>query len=362
MDKSISFKHFTFLTLSLIVIFIAYHMFIWKTYSSNIFGRTDNMYIGDLGRMSYQVDSLYPRKLQYTLKKRILNTHAYNNEPIDILTIGDSFSNGVMGGKNPYYQDYIATKYNLNILNIMNITNGKHKLFSTIISLYNNGWLEKHKPKLIIIESAQRGVYERFSKNFDFNQSQISIKNLIIPTKQKDSYIPRLEFINTANYKIPFYLIKYKFNRRAQKDVVKLDLSEKLFSTKNYSSTLLFHYSDVLNIKNNQSLINKMNDNFNQLAAVLSTLNIKLLFLVAPDKYDVYSSYIIDNPYQKNDFFKLINPLEKQYYFIDTKAILVHELKKGVKDLYYSDDTHWSYHASEAISDSPIFQKLWSRK
>jgi hypothetical protein len=358
LQKTIHFKKFTLLTLLLIAIYIIYHISIWTFYSSKIFGREDGMYIGDLGRMSYQVDSLYPRKLHYTLEKRILNTKPYQNQKVDILTIGDSFSNGVMGGKNPYYQDFLATKYNLNILNIMNITNKQHKLFETIISLYNNGWLKEHKPKLVIIESAQRGVYERFAKEFDFSQSDIAIDKLIVPVKTKDSFIPNLSMINTANYKTPFYTIKYKFKVRAQKDVVKLNLSKNLFSTQNYQHSLLFHYSDILYIKNNQNLVNKINENFNHLANLLQTLDIKLLFLVAPDKYSVYYDYIENNPFQENKFFTLINPLHKDYLFIDTQTILRNSLQAGMLDLYYSDDTHWSYKASDMLTNDSIFHQF----
>jgi len=337
-------------------------MFIWTFYTSKIFGRNDGMYIGDLGRMSYQVDSLYPRKLQYTLPKRILNTKPYENQAIDVLTIGDSFSNGVMGGKNPYYQDYLASKYNLNILNIMNITNGQHKLFETIISLYNNGWLATHRPKLIIIESAERGVYERFTRNFDFERKDIDIKGLIIPAKEKDSFIPNLQPINTANYKLPFYTIKYKFKNRAQKDVVKLALSKDVFSTQNYHHSLLFHYSDVLYIKNDKELVRRINENFNHLAKMLQKLDIKLLFLVAPDKYAIYYDYIQKNPYQKNKFFELINPLSKEYLFIDTESLLKKELSNGGQDLYYSDDTHWSYKASDLLTNDQLFKQFKKSK
>jgi len=335
-------------------------MFVWHFYSSKIFGREDGMYIGDLGRMSYQVDSLYPRKLHYTLPKHLINIDPYKDQAIDVLTIGDSFSNGVMGGKNPYYQDYLASKYNLTILNIMNITNNQHKLFETIISLYNNGWLQKHKPKLIIIESAQRGVYERFAKEFNFSRKDISIDNLIVPVKTKDSFIPNLKPINTANYKLPFYTIKYKFKNRAQKDVVKLSLSKDLFSTKNYQHSLLCHYSDILYIKNNKQLVYTINRNFNHLANMLNKLNIKLLFLVAPDKYSVYYDYIQNNPYPENKFFELINPMKKEYLFIDTQDLLKNQLNKGVKDLYYSDDTHWSYKASDALSENKVFHTIRS--
>ena len=359
MNKILTSKKFILFTLILLIVYILYHIIIWYTYSSKIFDREDNLYIGDLGRMSYQIDSLYPRKLQYTLPHRILNAKRYDqNVSIDVLTVGDSFSNGGGAGKNPYYQDYLATKYNLNILNIVNFAQKQHKVFDAIIALYNNGWLKKHKPKLVIIESAQRGVYQRFSKDFNFLQKKILIKNLIEPARTTDPYLPKLKLINTANYKIPFYTFKYKFNIRAQKDVVKLHLSKKLFSPKNYKNSILFHYSDVLNINNDQNLVNKINENFNHLAKLLQTLNIKLLFLVAPDKYNIYYKYLEKNPFQENKFFELIKPLKKEYLFIDAQTILRNKLQQGTLDLYYSDDTHWSYKASDAVTDDSIFQQF----
>ena len=310
--------------------------------------------------MSYQVNSLFPRKLEYTLPKRLLNTNLpYNNTSLDILTIGDSFSNAVTGGKNPYYQDYLATKYNVNILNIKNITNNHHRLFETILSLYNNGWLKAHTPKLIIIESIQDSVYERFAHNFDWHQNNFNIKPLIIPAKTKNSPIPKLKLINTANYKFVYYTIKYIFKNRAQKDVVKVKLNKNLFSTPHYQDNLLFHYSNVEYIKNNIQLVKKINQNFNHLAKLLKTLDIKLLFLVAPDKYDIYYNYIQKNKFQENKFFTLIEPLQKQYLFINTEKILREQLKNNTLDLYYSDDTHWSYKASDTVTNDHIFKDIF---
>lgn len=69
----------------------------------------------------------------------------------------------------------------------------------------------------------------------------------------------------------------------------------------------------------------------------------------AVDKYNLYSKFIINNPYQNSVFFEKLRVLDKKYILIDTKAILLKELKKGTKDLYYPDDTHWSFKAPEII-------------
>lgn len=357
MTKKIKYIKFLKFFLTIILLYLFYHAFIWTLYTSEIFDRNDKLYIGDIGRMSYQVDSLYPRKLEYTLDKKHLNHLNYKNESIDILTIGDSFSNAEMGGFNPYYQDYLATKYNKNVLNILKITDGAHTPFELVLSLYHNGWLDEYKPKAIIIQSSERSVYNRFAKKFDFNYKKYDSDFQIKDAKTKDSYIPELLMINTANYKLPYYTLKYYFETTAYKNVAKVTLNKDLFTTKNYENKLLFHYDDIKFMQNNPEKIMLINDNFNRLAALLKTLNIKLFFMPAVDKYDLYSDYIIGNPYPKNHFFDIIRPLKKNYYFIDTKKILLPYLQQGIKDIYYSDDTHWSYKASEFITEDKIFSE-----
>ena len=68
--------------------------------------------------MSYQIDMLHNRELKYTLPKKHLYKDNFNNHKVDILTIGDSFSRGGGAGENSYYQDFIATELDVNVLNI----------------------------------------------------------------------------------------------------------------------------------------------------------------------------------------------------------------------------------------------------
>lgn len=356
MNYKIRYKLFLKILLSIISTFLVYHLVMWYGFTSKIFDRNDSLYVGDIGRMSYQIDSLFPRKLEYTLERKLLNHNEYKDEKIDVLTTGDSFSNAATGGLNPYYQDYLATKYNKKILNVVKLKNHEHDLFELIIVLYNNGWLKEHKPEMIIVESSERAVYTRFAKEFDFSSKYLDISSMIVNAKKEDSYIPELLFINTANYKVLYYTLKYNFFTRASKSVVKVNLSKDLFTTKRYANKLLFHYDDIKMMENNSKKIKQINDNFNKLAILLKSIGIKLVFMPAVDKYDLYSDFVTDNKYPKNKFFDIIRPLKKDYYFVDTKKILLPLLKDGVKDVYYSDDTHWSYKASDMITDDFVFK------
>ena len=93
------------------------------------------------------------------------------------------------------------------------------------------------------------------------------------------------------------------------------------------------------------------------MAQKLKEKNIQLIFMPAVNKYDLYSSFIVNNKYPMDQFFDRIRTLQKDYIFIDTKDILLKQLDKGEKDIYYIDDTHWSYKSSDVVTDD-IISKL----
>src|SRR5690606_36633493 len=73
-----------------------------------------------------------------------------------------------------YYQDYIRTFYNKNVLNLNPQKIDNTSNYIEIISLFaNSGYLEKMGVKYVLIESVQRESLVRFAKN-DLN---FSIKN-----------------------------------------------------------------------------------------------------------------------------------------------------------------------------------------
>lgn len=321
--------------------------------TSKIFVTSPN-YIGDLGRTSYAIDSLSTRVEKYTLSRRHFNANNWKNESIDVLTIGDSFSNGGGGGKNPYYQDYLATSLNINVLNIQNI-NSDFSYIDTIRFLHQKKWLQKVKPKAILIEvvvrESLRDVPPKYKKPF---LQDISTTNIL--KANSTAHFPQPLWINTANYKAPYYYIRYHYSVRAKKEIYRLPLIKDLFTAKDHNHLLVYH-DDLNNLPNfNQSSIQNLNSELNLLAEELKKDNITLIFMPVVDKYDLYYDYILNYAqYPENPFFSLLRSEPKKYLFIDTKAILQSMLNNNIQDLYYPDDTHWSYKASEKIVKDQAF-------
>ncbi len=337
-------KKYSYIFTLLIVLFIGFHFVTWNFVTKELFTNKDNMDVGDLGRMSYLTKSLTLRRNEQNLPLKHVQ---YNdNVEIDVITIGDSFSNGGSAGSNKYYQDYIATIQNLEVMNIKARMGG---FIETVLILDSNGILDELNPKIIILQTVERSAISRFSEMIDWD---IGSKNYSI-SMLDEKYVqskPKPSFINNLNYNALLYSLLYKYDDNAIFSKVYMsNLTRDLFSCDD-KSTLLFYFEDLKNIpQSNNKSIALLNSNLNRLQKILNGKNIKLYFMPSVDKYNLYSKYIKNNKYNKSTFFEMLRPLKKEYSFIDTKMILEEMLDNDISDVYYSDDTHWSYKASKEI-------------
>lgn len=351
------YKQFCFFFMGIFAIFLIYHGLVWSLVTSKIFDASP-YYVGDLGRMSYQINSLFPRIEQYTLPKKHWDIIHDQSDPIDVITIGDSFSNGMGLGKNPYYQDYLATQWDVNVVNIQNLDDS-FSYIDTIYYLKNQGWFSKHHPKAIIIESIEREVLNHVPTHhpvLKLTQKEVDER---LFKKTFTHIFPKVMMINTANYKAPYYALGYHFSHHAQEEVYKLALNQTFFTTKDRNHLLVYH-DDLQHLDQfTVASVRKLNTQLNALATVLEKEGIQLIFMPCVDKYDLYYEYLQDKKkYPKNSFFTLLENEPKRYLFVNTKALLTPLLDRKIQDLYYADDTHWSYKASQVISNSTLFTFL----
>lgn len=247
------FKKITFLWILSISVFLIFNFLIFFNYTSKVYPDTADTTIGDLARMSYSVDIIQERENITDLEKLHLYQNQYNYENIDMVTIGDSFSNGGAGGKNRYYQDYISTIYNKKVLNL-NIQNYKNYL--EIIAFFaNSGYLEKIGAKYVLIESVQREALVRFARN-DLNLAIKTDKNLetIFRNSMETYNIEKLHnlkpsIINNLNLNAFIYNIKYyiKGYGKLNSSVYIEKLNKDLFTSKS-SSKLAFYHEDIKKI------------------------------------------------------------------------------------------------------------------
>ena len=340
-----------------LILFVAANGLIWKLFTKDLL-TFNEYYNGGLDRAGYLLGSKHYRKPESTLPRKHFENSEYHGQHVDVLTVGDSFSNAKDNGRDPLYQDWIASLHGLDVLNIQYLPQAGSNELLTIALLLNSGYLDRMKPRFIIIQTVERRIVPLYYKKLDLS--------LTTTIREIDEYFrsatylsnpPEIGFVNTGNWKFLLYNALYRFSDHAfLSDVYVRDLNAPLFSVKN-ERRLLFYRDDIIYIPlATEQHLRTLNDNFNALAGLLQKKGITLFFLPAPDKYNMYSDYIIDNPYPKSVFFETMRRFPKQYVFVDTKAILAGEIQKGEKDVYYADDTHWSWKAVKKIAENMHFK------
>jgi hypothetical protein len=350
-----SYKRLVLIITASLAVFVALNFVIWKNYTEELL--TSKNYVGgDLARIWYIYDSKDFRRNSCDLPRRHLQLKDYNLKDstggnVDFITIGDSFSNGGGGGKNLFYQDYIASINDLKVLNIC-----RHRDLdpvTTVSILLNSGFFDRFKTHYVLISLAERGSGDELTRPLDFNKKMSFEELQRLKTIDYYSKQPDVGFLNDGNPKFVFYTLFYHFSdysflgeRRIWK------LNKPMFTVKNSDKLLSIKYKRIVN----ENDVKVINDNLNNLSDRLKTKGITLVYMPTVDKLNLYGKFLIDKSYSKSSFFEYLRVLPKRYIFIDTKAILLEELEKGEKDIFYADDTHWSWKASKKIFETVLFQ------
>lgn len=344
-------KQYVVLIVKIVIFFILFHFIVWNLITKRFFPEDNNSNVGDLGRLSYSINSLSNKVNRVNLSDRHIKFKV--DVKAEIVTLGDSFSNGGAGGLNRYYQDYISTYSKKTVMNIPLLPQG---FIETVLILNQNGVFDSLGTKVIILESIERQVLRRYSKEINWNikKSKEYIHNNIF--KYTKNNIPNPSFINNLNFNSVAYNILYNFDDNAFISKVYKASLEKDFFTCTSSQKLLFLDDDLSNLTSyDKESISLVNDNLNKLQKILQEKKIKLYFMPVVDKYNLYSKYIVGNIYENNDFFEILRSLPKNYNFIDTKSLLRELTDKTQKDIFYCDDSHWSYKSSEYIFEKVRF-------
>ena len=351
-----SYRRFIIFIIGLLLVFVAINAVIWFGWVREIVGTAAEG--GDLVRMGYIGGCRIPRDNSIDLPRQHYDIRQYDHRPVDIVTVGDSFSVGGGYGHNRFYQDYLASFSGLRVLNVPSYQHsGKELKFNpvaTLAKLVNSGYLDSMKPRYLLLETIERYAIPRFTVDFSLNEyaTIADIDHYFRATtfKLASDEVGELKFINNGNWKFLANLIQYHLRDRARgSKVLMTRLSKPLFSSSR-KRQLLF-YQDDLNATAQATAANValLNDNLNRLAALLHKKGITLVFMPVVDKFDLYYPYILANTYPENHFFEELRPLKKQYLFIDTKEILARLVRQGELDVFFPDDTHWSWKAPQAI-------------
>ncbi len=339
-----------------LVIYVILNAAIWHLYTHQLFDPI--YYVGDLARLSYLSEYAQPRQQKNTLPKRQIFYHEWKGEPIDLITMGDSFSTGGGLGTNNYYQDWLATHHNLNVMDLPKLPNNISTI-ETIHILLNSGFLDAISPKAILLEDIGREVAKKHGRKIRsyLHWSINQIKSCY--TLKTQAQPPAYSFLNSGNAKFLINQFFYLFDDNAIfSQVYKTKLKQAVFSH-NPDNTLLFHAEDIENISLIQDKsVALVTQNLNDLAALLAQKGIALYYMPVVDKLALYHDHIQSAKYPKSLLFDKLKKYPRTYHLIDTQAILGAALAEGEKDIFFLDDTHWTWKACKRIAEAFVFPPI----
>ena len=340
--------------LAFLAVFLLANFVIWKSFTADMLNAGEYV-TPDLVRLSYLSGSTIRRKAGCTLPKQHIESAQFSGQRVDVLTVGDSFSNKKEVGPNQLYQDWLATERSLTVMNARPL--GGLDEVETVIALLNSGYLDRVRPRAVILETAERYCIGRYAGDLDFGLTRPRRElEAEYGKPEAEPGLPVPGFVNMSNVKFLANSVLYKFSANAFfSQVYAKDLVAPFFSVPR-DRRLLFFREELSSIPfATEHSVGLLNENLNELAQRLKKKGITLYFMPAANKYTIYSGYLADPAHPKSVFFELLRGLPKRYVFVDTKAILQEEVKKGEKDVYYPDDTHWSWKAAKKIAESMKF-------
>lgn len=354
-------KKFFCIIITGIFTFVFFNFFLWHSTTSTLF------HAGDLSRLGYYATSApaIPLSPNYTNKHiEFINYIDENSsDEFDILTIGDSCFNGWGGA---YFQDYLTDTYDYKIINapIINAKNFDH--INVLKQLEISGYIKKINPKYIIL-----GIMER-SLVASALPENIQIWDLNKPIPAFDTYLSALKnsyrgqtgLLEKNDALFPPHMIKANLGlidsllwRKAYPNMVSEDvcianLNIDAFSNSNQERILLYYHDD-LNYVNLHPDYSLLNNKFNLLADHYKQMGIQLIILIITNKSEVYFPYWIDQQnLPENQIFNELSKLPQNYIYFPTKDIMRKAIAEdNAKDLYWVDDTHWSYVAHKYVGD-----------
>jgi len=299
--------------------------------------------IGKIGQIPFGKDyeslaiDYYPRPLLDHASVKDVFTYD-SLKYFSIITIGDSFSQCGIDG----FQWKLSHLFNTPIANF--IDQDPNPIQSFITAANSNCF---DKDQIVIVECVERYLVERLLA-IDLGISR-NENSPLAPCKKTDFQKESLLY----NF---FSWIRLSFD--FSNPVVKYKLNKVLFTHPKYSSTLFVYNSTKVN--DGDLLWSKKNSDFRKASNSLIDLynwsqekGVQLVFLVAPDKYDAYEPWILEN-HPKNP---TLSYFPDSSFLINPKSYIQSELAGGVKDFYKVNNTHWSVIGADLVADE-VYKRI----
>jgi hypothetical protein len=262
----------------------------------------------------------------------------------DVLTIGDSFSQR----DEDAYQNYLCYK-GLSVVNCE-----RHMFYNPMTFAYevmNLDIIDSTRVKVLVVEIVERYV-ENFMTHFEPNPQKSTL--MTKRKKLKDKRPTRWSLERARS----FLFLRTGY---VENPVILEQLDADYFSS-DKPQALYYYNEDLDGLSISKEKEGSILANYQRLLDLAQEKHIKLIFLVAADKYDMYQGHIINNP----NGMKTVNEdiariLKNDPHLLVSKDYLQPMIDQGEKDVYLYNDSHWSYKAAKVIADE-LSRRIFTEK
>ena len=292
---------------------------------------------GDLTRIGMHSEANYGNHgVEFFFSPALSNIGLIENiDTYDIIIVGDSFSNHRFSSA---WHNYLRQDSGLKV--------GVFKI-GDLDKIQKSSQYKKSPPKILIYESVERELYNRFNNqnldsNCTVNHSDLSRTVLRWESMNVTPHQTRRDVSFSFKVDLALKFLRDRMRSDAEKKTTILNLTTpNLFTNKN-SNQLLVYSEDIKTKKSISAsdwrkiecgligLQNKIQENNKT----------KFIALIAPDKLSVYSPYLVDKTWENMSYYS--------HFSKDNKLNLVplfkrfnEALRRGDKDIYLPNDTHW---------------------
>ena len=308
---------------------------------------------GDIGRVAcipfgFEYDRMLDKGALHDIYFKTINLPAeLQHVRTTVLTIGDSFSQQRRIG----YQNYLG-KMGLDVVN-MHIEPYQSPL-QEAYNVLDRHQIDSTTVKVLILECVER----------DFELNVKAFKNVVpdyvaplpapeLEPEPEPTTTEELSEPTTTNTKWSVERARnlILFQTGYKSPVFTATLARDLFNS-DEPRTLYFYHEDInQGLSLSPAVEPQVRLVWQSLRQKAEECGVKLILMIATDKYDIYQREIVDNRFGaktvNEDIERIIGPNPQ---LLMSKHYLLPLIERGEKDVFMFNDSHWSYKAADVIA------------
>ena len=252
-----------------------------------------------------------------------------------VVTIGDSFSQQMPNG----FQNFLGHLLGEPVSNVT-IDGTRMRPEQGASDLLMSGFFDSHPGvEWVVIESVERSLVEVWSK-VDVGRDPGFVP--ILHAGMADAATPAAQESLGRYFSQGLDWLKLTVGID-NNPVCRVRLSRPVFTTTAGEDILYFYEQDLWQLSATEGELSTVVERLKALHGLYAARGIKMLFMPAPDKYELYQHLAVDSPYPARELgAQLSAALDTLDFVVNPLPELRRRLDNGEKDLFMADDTHWS--------------------